>query len=219
MKPIQDSYPFFEANQVLTSFHLNQIFDYLDEQERLTRANLIGIGIECGLEIRSETIGSEKVIRLTRGCGVGSAGYLLVEPVDVTLISYKNYTLPGEVNYPQFKYESGGKSFQYTMWELFPAGEPNSILLGKDPTFLDDKAVILFLELKKEGLRNCSANNCDDKGGMVTATVRKWGGASLGSLRDPNPQKGTRGPGYPPGGPPGGGPRVKKIPALGGSGA
>ena len=173
MKPIQDSYPFFEANQVLTSFHLNQIFDYLDEQERLTRANLIGIGIECGLEIRSETIGSEKVIRLTRGCGVGSAGYLLVEPVDVTLISYKNYTLPGEVNYPQFKYESGGKSFQYTMWELFPAGEPNSILLGKDPTFLDDKAVILFLELKKEGLRNCSANNCDDKGGMVTATVRR----------------------------------------------
>ncbi len=173
MKPIQDSYPFFEANQVLTSFHLNQIFDFLDEQERLTRANLIGIGIECGLEIRPETIGSERVIHLSRGCGVGSAGYLLVEPVDVTLVSYKNYTLPIEVDYPQFKYESAGKSVQYTLWELFPAGEPNSILLAKDPTFLDHKAAILFLELKKEGLRNCSANNCDDKGGVVTATVRR----------------------------------------------
>jgi hypothetical protein len=38
---------------------------------------------------------------------------------------------------------------------------------------LDDKAVLLFLELKKEGLRNCSPNNCDDKGAGVTTTVRR----------------------------------------------
>jgi hypothetical protein len=173
MKPIQESYPFFEANQVLTSSHLNQLFDYLDEQERLTRANLIGIGIECGLEIRSETIGSDKVIHLHKGCGVGSAGYQMVEPDDVTLVSYKKYTLPVEVDYPQLKYESGGKMVQYPLWELFPAGEPNAVSLTKEPTFTDNKAVILFLELKKEGLRNCSANNCDDKGGLVTATVRR----------------------------------------------
>jgi len=173
MKPIQDSYPFFEANQVLTSFELNQIFDYLDEQERLTRANLIGIGIECGLEIRPETIGSDKIIHLSGGCGVGSAGYLLIEPVDVTLVSYRVYTLPPEVNYPQFKYDSGASSVQYSLWELFPDGEPNTTLLGKEATFLDNKAVILFLELKKEKLRNCSASNCDDKGGEVTATLRR----------------------------------------------
>ena len=32
---------------------------------------------------------------------------------------------------------------------------------------------LLFLELKKQGLRNCSPNNCDDKGAEVTATVRR----------------------------------------------
>jgi hypothetical protein len=52
MQPTLATYPVFEANQVLTNAHLNQLFTYLDEQERLTRANLIGIGIVCGLEIR-----------------------------------------------------------------------------------------------------------------------------------------------------------------------
>lgn len=173
MKPTQDKYPLFEANQVLTSHHLNQIFDYLDEQERLTRANLIGIGIECGLELRSETVDSEKRIHISKGCGVGSAGYLLIEPEDVTLVSYQKYTLPNEVDYPRFQYESGGKTLQYPLWEMFPAGQPDSIPLGKDKDFLSDKAVVLFLELKKEGLRNCSPNNCDDKGDEITATLRR----------------------------------------------
>ena len=51
MKPEQDSYPVFEANQVLTSRHLNDGFNYLDQQERRTRARLIGMGIACGLEV------------------------------------------------------------------------------------------------------------------------------------------------------------------------
>lgn len=172
MKPIQDKYPIFEANQVLTSRHLNEVFDYLNEQERLTRANLIGIGIECGLEIRLETSGTDKIIHVTKGCGVSSAGYILIEPEDLTLVSYQTYTLPLDVDYPQFKYESGGNSIQYPIWELFPKGEPNSILLGNVNNFLNDKAIILFLELKSEGLRNCSQNNCDDKGNEVTATVK-----------------------------------------------
>ena len=48
--PRKRTYPVFEANQVLTNAHLNDLFEYLDEQTRLTRANLIGIGIACGLE-------------------------------------------------------------------------------------------------------------------------------------------------------------------------
>ena len=93
MKPTQDKYPHFEANQVLTSSHLNQVFDYLDEQERLTRANLIGIGIVCGLNFNVETVGSAKTIHLTKGVGVGSAGYLLNEPE-----SYGNFAPPADTD-------------------------------------------------------------------------------------------------------------------------
>lgn len=169
MESIQDKYPIFEANQVLSNNHLNQIFDYLDEQERLTRANLIGIGIVCGLEIRSEVTATASTIYLSRGCGVTSQGYLIVEPDDVALLAYREYTLPNALEYPPFK----ENATQYPLWELFPAGEPDSEPLGVPPDFLNDKAVLLFLELKKEGLRNCSPNDCNDKGSAVTATLRR----------------------------------------------
>ncbi|MRR57845.1 MAG: hypothetical protein EG824_06495, partial [Deltaproteobacteria bacterium] len=93
MEPTQDNYPIFEANQVLSFSHLNQVFNYLDEQERLTRANLIGIGIVCGLEIRFNPDESPETIHLSRGCGVTSQGYLIVEPGDVSLVSYRPYML------------------------------------------------------------------------------------------------------------------------------
>lgn len=172
MNPTQDKYPHFEANQVLTNSQLNQIFDYLDEQERLTRANLIGIGIECGLEINTEINGKDITIHLEKGCGVTSAGYLIVEPVNVNHVAYQDYVLPLEVDYPPFKYTDNGILKQYQLWELFPDGQKNTKPLGTVSNFLADKAVILFLELKKEGLRNCSSNNCDDKGEEVSAAVK-----------------------------------------------
>ncbi|TNE57314.1 MAG: hypothetical protein EP344_11345 [Bacteroidetes bacterium] len=173
MVPTKYNYPFFEANQVLTNRHLNQLFSYLDEQERLTRANLIGIGIVCGLDISLEGTAAAPVIRITRGCGVTSQGYLIVEPEDVLLTSYQPtlYQTPDDLPYESFK--DPGTNTDYPMWELFPAGEPNTTPLGNTAGFLDDKAVLLFLELKREGLRNCSPNNCDDKGAEVTITLRR----------------------------------------------
>jgi len=165
MESLLDHYPVFEANQVLMSRHLNDAFDYLEQQERQTRSHLIGIGIACGLKI--QLAGS--AVALSKGCGVTSQGYLIVEPEDVTLTAYRPYTLPTDIDYPQFK--SDGAPF--ALWELFEDGVPNTTLLGTPAGFLDDKAVLLFLELKKEGLRTCSPNNCDDKGSQVTATVRR----------------------------------------------
>ncbi|MDR4505840.1 MAG: hypothetical protein MRK01_13795 [Candidatus Scalindua sp.] len=164
------SYPVFEPNQILSDAHLNQARDYLDEQERLTRANLIGIGIICGLEIRYDPAEVPKTIHVSKGCGVTSEGYLIVESEDVSLVSYRKYELPGGIDYPAFK-DSSSPPVQCPLWELFPAGEPDTTPLATN--FLSDKSVLLFLELKEEGLRNCSPNNCDDKGLKVTATIRR----------------------------------------------
>src|SRR5262245_43275256 len=109
MEPNFDHYPVFQANQVLTRRHLNDVFDYLDGQTRLTRANLIGIGIVCGLEVKL----AGTTISLSRGCGVTSEGYLIVEPEDVSLVAYRPYTLPDDVDYPTFK--KNGTA--YTMFE------------------------------------------------------------------------------------------------------
>ena len=171
MKSTKDKYPVFEANQILTNRHLNAEFEYLDEQDRLTRANLIGIGIVCGLEISLET---GPMVRITKGCGITSEGYLILlsdktkQAKDVQLELYKNYTLPKEIDYPTFKNSQGN---QYALYELFEKGEPDGLPLAS--LILQDKAVLLFLELKKDDLRNCSPNNCDDRGAEVTVNVRK----------------------------------------------
>jgi hypothetical protein len=163
-------FPVFEANQVLASGHLNDVFAYLDEQTRLTRSNLIGIGIVCGLDIGLDT-STGVSIRLSRGCGVTSEGYLIIEPDDVSLVSYRTYTLPADIDYPPFK--AADTQRQYPLWELFAAGEPKTTALTSPNGFLDDKAVLLFLELKKQDLRSCSPNNCDDKGAEVAITLRR----------------------------------------------
>lgn len=165
---MQDHFPVFEANQVLTSGHLNDVFNYLDEQERLTRSNLVGIGIVCGLEIKLDGA----AIQLSKGCGVTSQGYLVVEPKDVTLVSYRaNYTIPTDPDYAPFKDPT--TSTQFPLWELFPDGKSDTTPLTSPANFLDDKAVLLFLELKQQGLRNCSPNSCDDKGSQVTASFKR----------------------------------------------
>lgn len=163
------TYPFFEANQVLTNAHLNDLFEYLDEQQRLTRANLIGVGIACGLDVR---IAGPGRIDLSKGCGVTTEGYLIVEPQDVALIAVRSYQLPVDPGYAPLVDPATGK--QLDLWELFADDdEPGAQPLVSSGLVLDDKAVVLFLELRKDDLRACTPNSCDDRGAEVTATVRR----------------------------------------------
>ncbi len=168
MESTQNKYPVFEANQVLTRGHLNNLVNYLNEQDRLTRANLIGIGITCGLEITFDE--KKMMIQVSKGAGVTSKGYLVVVPEEgLTLVSFRaGYKIPDTVEYQEF-IDLSHKN-QYPLWELFPAGEPNTDLLEK--LDLTDKVVFLLFELKKESLSNCSPNNCDDKGSEVTTLVK-----------------------------------------------
>ncbi len=167
MKTTIDSYPFFDANQVLTKDHLNRVVEYLDEQERLTRANLVGIGISCGLDPKLDNAAGW--VSIAKGCAVTSLGYLLIEQDDVTLTGYREFKLPEGDRYDPFKLGSG----QLPLWELFPEGAPNVTKLYSPANFLEDKSVLLFLENNKEDLSDCSPNNCDDKGKEVTVTLRR----------------------------------------------
>jgi hypothetical protein len=63
-----NDYPKFVADQLLTAASLNDMFGYLDEQDRLSRANLLGIGIVCGLQV----INHGNAIEITKGCGITS---------------------------------------------------------------------------------------------------------------------------------------------------
>ncbi|MCB0550981.1 MAG: hypothetical protein KDD19_25650, partial [Phaeodactylibacter sp.] len=118
MLPVNVSYPFFQPNQVLSNEHLNQLFNYLDEQERLTRTNLIGIGIVCGLNPKVATDGTS--IRISQGCGVTSKGFLIVWKDPGPLEFFRPYVAPEDVRYDTFIDDSMNPEEPFPLWELMP---------------------------------------------------------------------------------------------------
>jgi hypothetical protein len=80
MEQTNNNYPRFEKGQVLTSQALNSYFGYLDEQQRLTRAKLLGVGIIDGLETKL----SGNKLTITKGTAVTSDGYLIELKEDTT---------------------------------------------------------------------------------------------------------------------------------------
>ncbi|MCB0725947.1 MAG: hypothetical protein KDD00_00675 [Ignavibacteriae bacterium] len=159
-------YPVFEADQVLTADHLNEVVNYLDEQERLTRNKLIGIGIVCGLELKV----SDTQIEISKGCGVTSEGYLIIQD-KISCQYYRKYDLPSDF-YAEYKpvYE------KWEMYELLTAKQSldfeDTESLKNNSAFLRDKIVVLLLEMKEIQLKNCIETDCDDKGSKIQFAVK-----------------------------------------------
>ncbi|SDX51196.1 PKD repeat-containing protein [Hydrobacter penzbergensis] len=170
MQQTQFNYPEFVPDQLLTSGNLNELFGYLEEQERITRTNLLGIGIVCGLEARTNTSGTE--LTITKGCGVTSDGYLVSFP-ETTYTQYKAYDPVKQKYYERFvdiKPDDKSK-------KLFDLDELVESAVAEKTTsltaaYLADKVVLLYVELLEENAKNCNPNSCDDKGKEVTITFK-----------------------------------------------
>jgi PKD domain len=55
LTPLSTSYHSFQTDQVLTETQLNEFLNYFDDQIRLSRVMLSGVGIACGFELRYES--------------------------------------------------------------------------------------------------------------------------------------------------------------------
>ena len=179
----QTSYPVFENGQVLTSSQLNDLAEYLEQQDRATRSKLIGIGVACGFEVDYQP--ENNVIRITGGVAVTSEGYLLYEP-ECSLTKFRDYTLPvpefeeapdGAEDVASYDFFIDSDGNQIPLWELLPddfepaPGENDPTGIG--PSFVADKVVLLFLECDLRDLKNCDVNDCSDKGSKMQFTIRK----------------------------------------------
>jgi len=164
-------YPKFVADQVLTSDNLNDLFGYLDEQGRITRTNLSGIGIVCGLKVKTAADGSG--ITITKGVGVTSSGYL----VSVPEITYTKRTTDifnaVTCDYYNKFVDIETKTQKFNLWELKQEAETTGTTLLNN-TFITEgsKIVLMFVELLEENNKNCDPNSCDDKGVKVTVNFR-----------------------------------------------
>lgn len=177
------SYPVFEADQVLTNRHLNDMFNYLEQHDRLTRIKLIGSGIVCGLDVSFQDKDS---ISVSKGCGLTSQGYLITfcDTKFTHFIPYTTRNFPSDllfikqceddITYPKPFYKEAFNNgiFQLLTAQQFAdlkAGEKLNAIAFSDNTKVDLKkyAVVLFLETEEENLKNCDTNDCNDKGSRM----------------------------------------------------
>lgn len=167
---LNNTYPVFEPNQLLTSSHLNQLRNYLDTQDRLSRVKLVGMGIVCGLEVTYEN----DQITISAGTGITSEGFL-VHMKEETLTKATEAEYADPENYPPFLDAVDSITGQIPMWELLPENSEvtPTIALTQEALNIDQKVVVLFVEYKDIDIESCVGQNCDDKGIKRTFTIRK----------------------------------------------
>ena len=166
-------YPDFVPNQVLTNNQLNQLRQYLDQQNRLGRVRLTGTGIICGLNIH---IGKNKVT-ISDGFGISSEGYLIeldkAEKASSTFTHWKKYTDPnlqkdGAIAYKSWRKTGNNKSQRHIL-ELVTSPSGAKKITAQQ---LNGRVLVLYLEQNNEQLDSCLVTDCDSKGVNVHFSIR-----------------------------------------------
>jgi hypothetical protein len=166
---ISTGYSIFEKDQVLTADKLNTVADYLDDQGRLTRVCLLGVGPVCGL--RASLQGT--TVLITKGVGVTTDGDLLRIQPDTVFDHFKAYDTSAPM-YPPFFVGT-------TMLPLFqliakgttdPAAADLSTFNASTGKDLAQMVALLLMEsyVKTDDL--CSGTDCDNLGSDAVNTVR-----------------------------------------------
>lgn len=166
LEDITSEYSLFLDNQVLTANQLNEIVHYFEDQQRLSRILLSGVGRVCGFELKwNAGAGS---VELSCGVGVTTDGDLLYLNETTAYTQFKSFT-DGNARYPLFY---GGET-QYDMWELFEGDVSSEEVPGlslfsgfqaASEVNPNDLAVILYVENFDKAPDICTKLDCDNLG-------------------------------------------------------
>ncbi len=173
-------YPVYEANQILTSAHLNLAREYLLAIDEDTLAQGIGTGILGGLEPRTRmNAGNLNAIDLGCGSGITSRG-LLAHVEDCRLRYAREYVDPtGYGKFWSAPPDEGGE--QVSLIELLEESDVEDIDDADKNRYrrkfrnLDhsDYVLMLFVECREEDLEACTLESCDDHGKLIHVNIRK----------------------------------------------
>ncbi|WP_346863319.1 hypothetical protein [uncultured Draconibacterium sp.] len=175
LSKITTGYHTFVPNQVLTHNQLNELVTYLDDQSRLAKVFLQGVGIVCGFSarvIKMKGIGLEKdtAIEIEKGIGITTDGDLIqlkqtkanaitaeLPEMPAVYTHYKKF-LDDKAEYEPFKKQNG----LVDMWEILPGSTGSTGKLNN--LKLDDKVVVLYLESYANDGNLCTSIDCDNQG-------------------------------------------------------
>ncbi|WP_209328733.1 hypothetical protein [Lunatimonas salinarum] len=182
LSSILTHYRQYQADQVLTHTQLNESIAFFEDQDRLTRIGLIGVGIVNGLKVSVvEEVGARR-IQIGQGYGITTDGDLITlksgipesprnqQSIDIDQLSFTHYK-PFEDDkaaYPLF-HEEGSQVV--SLWELCNEEEEGAISLS-GLSNLDQWVLVLYLESYSRDQDICGDINCDNQGLEQVAALR-----------------------------------------------
>ncbi len=187
---ITTEYRKFSKGQYVEHTQFNEFLDYFEDQDRLSKTLLRGVGIACGFEhqltytnsINSRRVRAVNGVVISQGIGVTTDGDLITLS-DITQVSdelgvsdlksidlkSKRYSFSkpydnSKVNYPPFYYDDGN---QIPLWEL---SETNNSAGEFEPVNATDEAILnvlyllVYIESYEKEVRPCRGVDCDNHG-------------------------------------------------------
>ena len=187
LKNISTSYHTFEDNQILTAKQLNEVPDFFEDQDRLTRISLTGTGIVCGFEIKLNVSAGKTTVSVTQGTGVTTDGDLVklteskaksvFKSIDFEAVEFTHFKKfeDKQAAYSFFRKKDGDalSSTEKVMdlWELLPGKTDEAELLKELPD-IQHKVALLYLESYAKTADLCTATDCDNQGTEQVSNLR-----------------------------------------------
>lgn len=191
---ITTQYRKFNENQALTEGQLNEFIDYFEDQDRMSRTRLSGVGVACGFQatfvdpnLSQEQTKSEDAgaIVITQGAGVTTDGDLITlrrqgdtaseVKIDFTSECYKYYReYKDAADYSHFKISNKQIPLLELLTEAqYDALKDKSLVKStKEITNLRDQVVILYLESYSNEETPCEDADCDNAGAEQVSNLR-----------------------------------------------
>lgn len=179
LEKITMDYHAFRQDQVLTDKQLNRVINYFEDQDRLTRTCLTGVGLVCGLGVNYKS--QEPSIKVNKGCAVTTDGDLVVMEAN-TYRDFRAYTNRKKGNndpiYDPF-FPNGDT--QMKLWELVTPNSQNvlpadakslGVFAAETGKSLDDLVLLLYLEYYLRDPDQCTAIDCDNQGPHQVADLK-----------------------------------------------
>ncbi|WP_294232519.1 hypothetical protein [uncultured Chryseobacterium sp.] len=180
---VTTQYRKFNENQALTEGQLNEFIDYFEDQDRLSRTRLSGVGIVCGF--KSTLADSLDTIVVTQGAGITTDGDLITlrqktgKASEVTI----NFDAGNYKYYREYTDVAGYKNFQINgtqipLLELFTQEEYNQMIDVRrvksisEIANLKNQIVILYLESYSNEETPCQDADCDNTGAEQVSNLK-----------------------------------------------
>lgn len=181
LKNISTQYRKFTKGQYVKSPQFNEFLDFFEDQDRLSRVMLQGVGIVCGLKPQLIYLsGQLDKILLSQGVALTTDGDLLtlnktnevskelymsdLKTINLENKQYTHFKVYDnfKVRYPSF---SIGATNQIELWELATTEEANSdFQTVNNLSNLEDKYLLLYLESYEKEIKPCRGVDCDNHG-------------------------------------------------------